>query len=633
MNPQIAMDEATAHPLGTAAWLTAVSQYGRVGAQLAAGALEHSAPGPVDDWAPSLRMAVGSCLASGLPTIVAWGEELAAVYNDAFADAAGVGTESLGMPLADVAPRHLVPAEEVLLGVRQGAPMSALVATDDQAAPSLFLALLDEAARPAGVVVVMLSAEATSRSDQRIALLSELWRELDGRTSRSEIRELAAKLIALKASDFTAIALVDEVAPSAQVADGPETLITAPSAPEPIEVREDVDGAEVIRVRVPSQVSGEDAASHLVLEVTPQRPGEPAIADYALMLGVVLGAALDGVRSVAEPSEGEGDALWREAILKSFRDPILMFDGEGRVVELNQAFTDLFGYSLADGPIRPPYPWWPTMEEDPERHAESWTLFRQAMDAADVDAEVVFYTKDRRPLWIHTTGSAVSHPGSAAIARIRVLRDVTREREARARRATAAEVCAAFGQFDDLGSLLGCAEHAFGILFDGGSTIQVEVGERYLFADGRRIDVQDLGQEVSDGLAGSPNPDTSSLRPGILLVPGSTSAGARAWVQFPRPRRITADEMVAADLLAHAFGLAVDRLVDAQRAADKTANLEYAVESHRLIGQAVGILVERHRITPAKSFDLLRAASQARNLKLREVALRVIETGVDPDSA
>lgn len=58
-----------------------------------------------------------------------------------------------------------------------------------------------------------------------------------------------------------------------------------------------------------------------------------------------------------------------------------------------------------------------------------------------------------------------------------------------------------------------------------------------------------------------------------------------------------------------------------------------ALESHRLVGQAVGILIERHRITPAEAFIRLRSASQQRNIKLREIAARVIETGADPDHA
>jgi len=89
--------------------------------------------------------------------------------------------------------------------------------------------------------------------------------------------------------------------------------------------------------------------------------------------------------------------------------------------------------------------------------------------------------------------------------------------------------------------------------------------------------------------------------------------------------------MIAADLLAQAFGLALDRVIERQRFADKQTNLEAAIDSHRLVGQAVGILVERHRILPSQAFDMLKTTSQNRNLKLRDVATRVIETGAEPE--
>jgi len=49
------------------------------------------------------------------------------------------------------------------------------------------------------------------------------------------------------------------------------------------------------------------------------------------------------------------------------------------------------------------------------------------------------------------------------------------------------------------------------------------------------------------------------------------------------------------------------------------------------VGQAMGILIERHRIVSEEAFHMLRRASQDHNVKLREVAMRVIETGAEPD--
>jgi hypothetical protein len=61
-------------------------------------------------------------------------------------------------------------------------------------------------------------------------------------------------------------------------------------------------------------------------------------------------------------------------------------------------------------------------------------------------------------------------------------------------------------------------------------------------------------------------------------------------------------------------------------------NLHAALATRELIGQAQGILIERERITADQAFAVLRQASQHLNLKLREVAQRLVDTGERPDT-
>jgi hypothetical protein len=67
---------------------------------------------------------------------------------------------------------------------------------------------------------------------------------------------------------------------------------------------------------------------------------------------------------------------------------------------------------------------------------------------------------------------------------------------------------------------------------------------------------------------------------------------------------------------------------DTERRAD---NLHAALNSREVIGQAQGILMEREGITANEAFDILRRASQNLNVKLREVAQNLVETGEQPD--
>lgn len=59
----------------------------------------------------------------------------------------------------------------------------------------------------------------------------------------------------------------------------------------------------------------------------------------------------------------------------------------------------------------------------------------------------------------------------------------------------------------------------------------------------------------------------------------------------------------------------------------KTANLEIALGSRDVIGQAKGILMERFKIGPDQAFELLVTASQRNHLKLRDLAGHLARTG------
>ena len=64
---------------------------------------------------------------------------------------------------------------------------------------------------------------------------------------------------------------------------------------------------------------------------------------------------------------------------------------------------------------------------------------------------------------------------------------------------------------------------------------------------------------------------------------------------------------------------------------DQVQNLQVSLASSRRIGLALGIIVERLRVTDDVAFDLLKAASQRANVKLRDVAENIVLTGALPE--
>jgi GAF domain-containing protein len=69
---------------------------------------------------------------------------------------------------------------------------------------------------------------------------------------------------------------------------------------------------------------------------------------------------------------------------------------------------------------------------------------------------------------------------------------------------------------------------------------------------------------------------------------------------------------------------------DEERRAD---NLNAALATREVIGQAQGILMERERISSGQAFDVLRRASQHLNRKLRDVAQDFVDTGERPETS
>ena len=83
-------------------------------------------------------------------------------------------------------------------------------------------------------------------------------------------------------------------------------------------------------------------------------------------------------------------------------------------------------------------------------------------------------------------------------------------------------------------------------------------------------------------------------------------------------------------ILAGLAGLALVLARTHDRNAVREENLHQALATRALIGQAQGILMERERVTAEQAFSILRQASQHLNIKLREVAQSLVDTGERP---
>ncbi|HEX5694760.1 MAG TPA: GAF and ANTAR domain-containing protein [Acidimicrobiia bacterium] len=113
-------------------------------------------------------------------------------------------------------------------------------------------------------------------------------------------------------------------------------------------------------------------------------------------------------------------------------------------------------------------------------------------------------------------------------------------------------------------------------------------------------------------------PDTIHLRLGAVNMYSYSADGFT-----------DADQELALILSAHAaIAAVVARERDERQHQERS--FHEALGSRDVIGQAKGMLMERHQITADEAFDILRRSSQNLNSKLRDVAARLV-SGIDSD--
>jgi GAF domain-containing protein len=113
----------------------------------------------------------------------------------------------------------------------------------------------------------------------------------------------------------------------------------------------------------------------------------------------------------------------------------------------------------------------------------------------------------------------------------------------------------------------------------------------------------------------------------VLGVPmnawGQTIGVVNVYRDDPGP---WSDDDIAAAEIVTAMGAGYVLHADQLQAQHELASqLQTALQSRDVIGQAKGILMARHDVDAATAFDMLRSSSQRANLKLRDVARRLID--------
>jgi hypothetical protein len=128
-------------------------------------------------------------------------------------------------------------------------------------------------------------------------------------------------------------------------------------------------------------------------------------------------------------------------------------------------------------------------------------------------------------------------------------------------------------------------------------------------------------------------PGSYQLTEHAVLVPFADAAGgyrgSMTWT-FRRHRPTGTEALLAQLVLERAVGVVWREQLEASAASSAAlaANLQVALASSREIGMAMGIVMERHKLSSDQAFDLLTRISQRSHRRVRELAREIAETGV-----
>ncbi|MEU4605682.1 GAF and ANTAR domain-containing protein [Kribbella sp. NPDC023972] len=113
----------------------------------------------------------------------------------------------------------------------------------------------------------------------------------------------------------------------------------------------------------------------------------------------------------------------------------------------------------------------------------------------------------------------------------------------------------------------------------------------------------------------------------VLDVPLTTSGGTIGVLGLysTKPDAFDTDDEAIAHILARHASVAVAN-------ARHDESMAQAIDARKLVGQAMGILMERYGIDGDRAFEVLKRYSQDTNTKLRDVAQQLIDTRKLPQS-
>jgi PAS domain S-box-containing protein len=162
------------------------------------------------------------------------------------------------------------------------------------------------------------------------------------------------------------------------------------------------------------------------------------------------------------------ESQFRRTLIDSLQEGFFLTDQAGTILEANQAFLALVGYSPDGLPYRWPHPWLPDASTDPD----GWAMIAQALTGyrqyGGGRYTVPVRHSDGRTVWLACSSAVLPSQDERGQLVVGTARDVTAERLAGQREATLAGFAAALAAAGEISEMLTTAAREIAAAVDAG---------------------------------------------------------------------------------------------------------------------------------------------------------------------
>ena len=300
---------------------------------------------------------------------------------------------------------------------------------------------------------------------------------------------------------------------------------------------------------------------------------------------------VDPISPVELAALRDQEASWRTALVEALDEAVIVMDGSDVVVEVNAAFERVLGFPRAGVPFRPPFPWHPRPEEDPEAAAR-FDAFRAALlRDGRFRGPLTLRHRDGHPIQVDAVVASAAIGGERRF--VGAFRDLTAELASAEREAALAQFGVRLAEASDVGDVQQAGLSELRRVFGGAragvewsapdltaSSAGVAVGgagvtgelEAVRFSSADRYHGAVAGARAAARVAvmpaGGPGEEGAALASAIAAPLDPVGTSGVVWLELDPPRALGREERALFAVLCGYFGQALHRaqLFDDSRA-------------------------------------------------------------------